>query len=65
MAEDKTKIRGLTQTFSLRGLAGNHKNKVYPVSFNFKIGREQDNNLIINEGFVSRHHAVVKSISGC
>lgn len=57
-------IRSSNQTFALRGLAGDHKDKQYLLKDDFKIGREQDNDIIINEGFVSRHHATIKLISG-
>ena len=57
-------IRSSNQTFALKGLAGDHKDKQYLLKDDFKIGREQDNDIIINEGFVSRHHATIKLISG-
>ena len=62
--EDKTIIRSSAKVYALKGLAGDHKAEVYPLAKGLKIGREQDNDLIINEGFVSRHHATIKSISG-
>ena len=62
--DDKTQIRAIKSQLALKGLLGLHKDKIYPVSGDFSIGREQDNDLVINEGFVSRYHATMQWLGG-
>jgi pSer/pThr/pTyr-binding forkhead associated (FHA) protein len=64
MSDNKTMIRTIDSAYALMGVAGDHENKQYLVKGEFKIGREQDNDIIINEGFVSRHHATIKLTTG-
>jgi pSer/pThr/pTyr-binding forkhead associated (FHA) protein len=69
MSDDKTVVRTVVRTipplsFALKGLRGAHKDKIYRVGKNLNVGREQDNDIVINEGFVSRYHANLQMTAG-
>ncbi|MFA7554252.1 MAG: FHA domain-containing protein [Spongiibacteraceae bacterium] len=64
MIQDKTIIRSSGKSLALRGCEGAHLDKTYPIKQVLKVGRERDNDLIIREGFVSRHHATLRYLSG-
>lgn len=60
MSNDKSVGRAASPPgFALKGLRGTHKGKVYVVDSCLTVGREHDNDIVINEGFVSRYHATL------